>query len=116
MSDARADRNLLFGVLALQMDFIDRDTLVSAMNAWVLEKSKPLGKLLLDQGKLRADEHELLEALVQKHLQRHAGDAEKSLAALSSMEVVRQELAQIADRELEQSLQHIPFARPQDPY
>jgi hypothetical protein len=32
-----ADRNLLFGVLALQMDFIDRDALVKAMNAWVLD-------------------------------------------------------------------------------
>ena len=40
---ATADRNLLFGIVALQMDFIDRDSLVAAMNAWVLEKTKPLG-------------------------------------------------------------------------
>jgi hypothetical protein len=33
---APADRNLLFGILALQMDFIGRDALVQAMNAWVL--------------------------------------------------------------------------------
>jgi hypothetical protein len=37
-----ADRNLLFGILALQMDFIGRDALIAAMNAWVLDKSKPL--------------------------------------------------------------------------
>ena len=47
-----ADRNLLFGILALQMDFISRDTLIAGMNAWVLEKSKPLGQILLDQGRL----------------------------------------------------------------
>ena len=33
------DRNLLFGILALQMDFISRDTLIEAMNAWVLDKT-----------------------------------------------------------------------------
>ena len=39
MTRAGADRNLLFGILALQLDFIDRDDLVVAMNAWVLDKS-----------------------------------------------------------------------------
>jgi hypothetical protein len=58
------DRNLLFGVLALQMDFITRDALVAAMNAWVLQKSAPLGEILLDQGALRPDAHALLDALV----------------------------------------------------
>jgi eukaryotic-like serine/threonine-protein kinase len=38
------DRNLLFGILALQMDFISRDQLIAAMNAWVLDKSKSLGQ------------------------------------------------------------------------
>jgi len=36
-----ADRNLLFGILALQMDFISREQLISAMHAWVLDKGKP---------------------------------------------------------------------------
>jgi hypothetical protein len=30
-SRAAADRNLLFGILALQMDFISRDALIAAM-------------------------------------------------------------------------------------
>ncbi len=38
-----ADLNLLFGILALQMDFISRDALIRAMHAWVLAKAKPLG-------------------------------------------------------------------------
>ena len=38
---SRADRNLLFGILALQMDFITRDGLVGAMQAWVFAKEKP---------------------------------------------------------------------------
>jgi hypothetical protein len=56
MSSA-ADRNLLFGILALQMDFISRDDLIAAMNAWVLEKSKPLGQLLVERRALDADNH-----------------------------------------------------------
>jgi hypothetical protein len=33
MSPAHADRNLLFGILALQVNFITRDALVQGMNA-----------------------------------------------------------------------------------
>src|ERR1700686_4111140 len=92
MSPPSAGRNLLFGILALQMDFISRDALVQAMNAWVLDKTKPLGQILLEKGAFRQDEHAVLEALVQKHLERHDGDPEKSLASVSSLGSVRQKL------------------------
>src|SRR5467141_1058386 len=55
MAQHSSDRNLLFGILALQMDFISRDALVAAMNAWVLDKAKNLGQILLEQGALRSD-------------------------------------------------------------
>jgi hypothetical protein len=55
-----ADRNLLFGILALQMDFISRDALIAAMHAWVLEKAKLLGQILLEQGHLKAIRKEFL--------------------------------------------------------
>src|SRR5437588_4181288 len=86
---ATADRNLLFGILALQMDFIGRDALVAAMHAWVLDKHKPLGQLLVKHGALTADTCALLEALVQKHLALHGDDAERSLAAVSSAGPIR---------------------------
>jgi hypothetical protein len=59
---ARTDQNLLFGILALQMDFIDRDALIVAMNAWVLQKATPLGQVLLKQAAIDADTHALLSA------------------------------------------------------
>jgi hypothetical protein len=43
MSKSSADQNLLFGVLALELDFIDRDQLIQAMRGWVVNKSKSLG-------------------------------------------------------------------------
>ncbi len=103
-----SDLNLLFGVLALQMDFVSRDGLIAAMNAWALDKAKPLGQVLAEQGALGADERALLEALVQKHLRRHGGDAAKSLAAVSSVGSVREEIRQIADPDLNASLAHLP--------
>jgi serine/threonine protein kinase/Flp pilus assembly protein TadD len=104
-----SDRNLLFGILALQMDFISRDGLIKGMNAWVLHKARPLGEILQEQGALPADAHALLESLVAKHLQLH-GDADKSLAALRSVGPVPQELQQIADAELHASLAHVSAA------
>jgi tetratricopeptide (TPR) repeat protein/tRNA A-37 threonylcarbamoyl transferase component Bud32 len=103
-----ADRNLLFGVLALQMDFIDRDALVQAMNAWVLDKHKPLGQILVAQHALAADEQAVLEALVQKHLQRHSNDPEKSLSAVASLGPLRHALELVADSDLHASLAHVP--------
>ncbi len=78
-----ADRNLLFGILALQMDFIDRDQLVAAMNAWVLDKSRPLEQLLVEQGDLTKTRCDLLSSLVQEHLKEHDNDPEQSLRTLA---------------------------------
>ncbi len=112
------DRNLLFGLLALQMDFIGRDALISALGAWALDKSKTLGQILLEQKALAADTFALMEALVQKHLALHGDDAAKSLAAVGSVSSVRDELRQIADPELHASLAHVAQQRDRedDPY
>jgi PAS domain S-box-containing protein len=59
------DRNLLFGVLALQADLIDRDRFVQACALWAARKDRPLADLLVEQGWLtpqdRADVERLLE-------------------------------------------------------
>jgi serine/threonine-protein kinase len=104
---ADANRNLLFGILARQMDFIGRDALIAAMNAWVLDKAKPLGQILREQGKLAEDEYALLEGLVRKHLEKHGNDPQRSLAALNSVGSVRQDLQQVADAAVQASLAHL---------
>jgi hypothetical protein len=74
-----ADRNLLFGILALQMDFIGREALVQAMHAWVLDKGKSLERILEERGALSAEHRQLLEPLVAAHLKKHGDDPHKSL-------------------------------------
>jgi hypothetical protein len=104
MPAASADRNLLFGILALQMDFVRKDALIAGMNAWVLAKDRPLGDILADQGALKPGHRTLLEALVQAHLAQHGNDPQKSLAAVSSLGSARRDLEQIADPDVQASL------------
>jgi hypothetical protein len=106
-----SDRNLLFGILALQNDFVTRDQLIETMNAWVLAKEKSLGDLLHERGILGQEELDLLEALVAFQLGRHDGDVEKSLQALSSGSAVRQALAAVADADVQASLAQCGAAR-----
>jgi serine/threonine-protein kinase len=104
-----SDRNLLFGILALQMDFITRDALVAGMNAWVLQKNRPLGDLLVEQGALAAADQALLEPLVRRHVEQHGGDASKSLASLSSVDWIGPALEPVgkADRDVQETLAKI---------
>ena len=112
-----SDQNLLFGILALQMDFISRDALITGMNAWILDKRRSLGDILIEQKQLVVTRRDLLEALVTEHLKQHGNDAEKSLASLSTIASVRADLDKLADRELAASLVHVSMARPTlDPY
>jgi hypothetical protein len=105
MRQAITDRNILFGVFALQMGFIARAALVSAMKTWVLNKNKPLSQILQEQEAIAPDTFALLEALVQKHLEMHGLDAGKSLAAISSLAgQVLDELQRISDSDVQKSL------------
>ena len=107
----QADRNLLFGIVALQLDFITRDALVAAMNAWVLDKQQPLGVILNRQGQLSAERLQLLDALVAEHIRQHGNNAEHSLRALSSIDSVRRELHSLRDADVEASLAHVPAGK-----
>ena len=74
MADHSIDRNLLFGLLALQNDFIDREALLDAFSRWIHDRSVLLGQILRDNGALKSDEYELLRALVAKHLEKFGDD------------------------------------------
>ena len=100
MAQGESDRNLLFGVLALQMDFITRDALIAAMNAWVLEKGKPLGQILVERRDLDEQDFALLDPLVAKHVERHGGDPERSLESLTSVSWLRHDLLGVVDPEV----------------
>jgi len=100
MAQSTTDRNLLFGILALQMDFITSNALINAMNTWVSEKEKPLGQVLQSQSALVEDDDRLLDSLVRRLLEKHGNDVQWSLAAVSAATGIREVLEQIGDHEL----------------
>ncbi|MGI9428043.1 MAG: protein kinase domain-containing protein [Bythopirellula sp.] len=118
MSDTPVDNNLLVGNLALQMDFIDREQLIAAMHAWMSEKSKPLADILVEQAALSPDTHELLMALVKKHVELHAGDPSQSLATIDFSPEITQDLANLGDDEVYRTLniasKHMPPVESED--
>ncbi len=103
-----ADRDLLLGLFAVQLDFVSRDAFIDALNAWQFDKAAPLGDLLRDGGHLSPGRRKLLDALVDEHLQQHGGDPHKSLAALASAEsVLRQSLTAIGDDDVQRTLKQV---------
>ena len=107
---AAANRDLLFGLIALQNGMIDQFQLVAAFQAWTLEKNRSLAEHLAGRGDLEADQRAIIEAMVGLHLKKHAGSTEKSLAAIPSAASTRQTLERIADRDLGASLALLPPA------
>ena len=106
-----SDRNLLVGILALQLEFISRDQLVAAMQWWMREKNEKLEDILVKQQSLTTDTRKLLEALVEKHLEIHGHDAERSLKEVSSIGPLKNDLQSIADTDLEASLAQVSSER-----
>ena len=76
------EHGLILGLLAFQNNFIDREALLAAFTAWVANKARPLGQILVDRGSLDPECLATLEALARQHLKRHGDDVEKSLAGL----------------------------------
>jgi tetratricopeptide (TPR) repeat protein/tRNA A-37 threonylcarbamoyl transferase component Bud32 len=81
------------------------------MNAWVLDKAQPLGQILADQGQLTPDLRQLLEGMIEKHIQIHQGDPQQSLAAAFSVSSCREDLQQIPDDDVQASLAQVSAER-----
>ncbi len=107
-----AAENLLFGILALQNDFVSRNQLVAATAVWIGNKDRTLESVLVEQGALDNDERQLIAALVRKHLANHQGDPQQSLRALSSLgSSVRNELTQLNDSMVTQGVAQVSLDR-----
>jgi serine/threonine-protein kinase len=108
------DRNLLFGVLALQGEMIDSAQFAEACTAWSARKDRPLADLLVERGWLRRDERRLVDQLLEHKLKKHAGDAHQSLvAAAAASDGVRDAVGRVqgtlADADIHGSLADVPL-------
>ena len=102
MSDLDTDRNLLFGVIALQCDLIDTRQFVDACTLWSSRKSSSLADVLNQQNWLSDEDRQHVEYLLKRRLQKQSGNARRSLAALPLE--VKSALADIDDQDIHESL------------
>jgi len=96
------DRNLLFGVIAMQADLIDAAQFVEACLLWTARKNEPLADLLLAKGWIEAEDRTHVEYLLERKLRKHGGNGHASLAALPAE--VRHSLAALGDDDICRSL------------
>ena len=62
MAALAAERDLLFGLLALQIGLIDQSKLVAAFQAWTLDKARSLADHLKAHGDLDSEQRALLDS------------------------------------------------------
>src|SRR6516165_9883870 len=106
MAALAADRNLLFGLLALQNGLINQVQLVAAFQAWTLDKARALADHLITLGHLNAAQRAVVEAMADLHVAKH-GDVERSLAAIPAGCSTHESLAQLGDPDIEGTLAHV---------
>jgi eukaryotic-like serine/threonine-protein kinase len=102
-----AASELLFGLLALQNGLIDQVQLVTAFQAWALDKTRCLADHLCAAGSLDAADRAGIEVMRALHLKRHQGDTEESLASLRMAKSTRVGLSSLADAEIEATVTHV---------
>src|SRR5262245_14311580 len=76
-------RNLLFGLIALQVGLLDQARLVAGFRAWTRDGSKALADHLIALGHLDAERRAAIEAMCAVHWKRHGDDVEQSIASLN---------------------------------
>jgi serine/threonine-protein kinase len=106
------DRNLLFGVLALQADLIDEAKFARACSEWAGRKQTSLAELLVERGWLTPADRTDVEKLVERKLQKHGGDVRAGLAEVTT-DPVKRSLAAVADDDVRQSLAGLATPSPQ---
>jgi hypothetical protein len=97
------DRNLLFGVLALQADLIDQERFARGCILWSAQKTVPLADLLVQQGWLTNDDKADVEKLVERKVSKHKGDARAGLAEVTT-DPIKRSLAGVDDSAVRQTL------------
>ena len=68
------DRNLLFGVLALQRDMIDQPRYAEACSAWALAVGRPLAGVLIERGWITEEDRRDIERDIERKVRKHRGD------------------------------------------
>jgi eukaryotic-like serine/threonine-protein kinase len=84
-----ADRNLLFGVLALQAGLIDTPQLAEVCTAWAAQRRRPLAELLVERGWLSPEARAEIERALEREARQFGGDGGAGFSGLTTNDQVR---------------------------
>ncbi|MFO0954139.1 MAG: serine/threonine-protein kinase [Isosphaeraceae bacterium] len=105
-------RELLFGLVSLRNGFVDPSDLVAVFREWALDRSRPVAERLVEQGVLNQADRTAVESLVERQIERHGGDAAKSVAGGNGGWFAREVLGLVNDPELRAALKNPPADAP----
>ena len=113
MTQSDTDRNLLFGVLALQIELIDPPRFADVCAGWAARKDVSLGGLLVERGWITADDQRQVEQLLTRKLKKHGGDVRATLGAVAGGDAeARHTLQAVAAPALRESITALPVPPP----
>ena len=87
------DRNLLFGVLAVQLKFVTSQQLLEAAAAWATHQNEPLRKFLIASGALSEKRCEMIDGLIDEQVQAHQGDVHATFMSFGGQKAVHESFA-----------------------
>ena len=76
MASDPSDRDLLFGIQALQSGLIEPADLAAALRCWLQDNDRSVARILMERGSLSREEAALVEDLIRLHAGNQAGDAQ----------------------------------------
>src|SRR4051794_34538592 len=103
------DADLLFGVLALQLELIDERRFIDACGVWAVRKDVPLADVLLQRGDLSPDDRAQVEGLLSRKLRKHGNDPRVTLGAVADA-AARGAIEAVDDPEVRKSISSLPPA------
>ncbi len=101
------DRQLLFGVLALQNELINEGQMMAAVREWLTNKEVPLVDILIRNQALRTEQRDPLEQMVQRHIEEHEDNPTISLAATAAYDTIGEQLENLEDEDIDRTLEDV---------
>ncbi|MBI4557933.1 MAG: protein kinase [Candidatus Hydrogenedentes bacterium] len=83
------DRNLLFGVFAVQLNKVSPLKLVEVAATWAIDPSRDLGGRLVEAGLITAKDEQMIGGLVGEAVRAHGGSAADTLQSFGGNEILQ---------------------------
>ncbi len=107
MPNKDVEYNLLLGILAFQMDFIDREAFAQAIASWAADKSKSVDQILRKNRSIDAGTLSILDKLTRKRLDASKSDQHHIFFSPAFIDLVRKELGPFREAEFEPVLSRL---------